>query len=183
MKIEHIFIDLDGVLVDFFNAALKLHGAPHLADNWPAGEWDMPKVIGIGKGDFWRAIDDAGPLWWASLASYAWVAQLLTLAESVAPFTIATSPSLSPNSYMGKALWLNENIRLDGRSRRNWMLGESKHLLARPGTVLIDDNDIQCRKFVEAGGSAIIFPQPWNTGHGHHSPMVHVERMLANFQE
>tara|TARA_B100000700_G_C14367978_1_gene544625 strand:+ start:90 stop:317 length:228 start_codon:yes stop_codon:yes gene_type:complete len=46
------------------------------------------------------------------------------------------------------------------------MLGSHKHLLAKPDVVLIDDSDEKCRKFIEAGGHAILLPQPWNANHG-----------------
>jgi hypothetical protein len=63
---------------------------------------------------------------------------------------------------MGKVHWLQQFF--DPRFRR-YMLGSHKHLMAKPGVVLIDDSDAKCEKFIEAGGGAILFPQPWNSNY------------------
>jgi hypothetical protein len=42
------------------------------------------------------------------------------------------------------------------------MIGASKHLMANPKHLLIDDNARNCQKFSDAGGLAILFPQRWN---------------------
>jgi hypothetical protein len=42
------------------------------------------------------------------------------------------------------------------------MFGPQKFRMAREGAVLIDDSDDQCRRFWDAGGKAITFPQRWN---------------------
>ena len=74
-------------------------------------------------------------------------------------FHISTSPSRAPASSMGKVHWLQQFF--DPRFRQ-YMLGSHKYLMAKPGVVLIDDSDVKCTKFIEAGGDAIVFPQPWN---------------------
>lgn len=54
------------------------------------------------------------------------------------------------------------------------MLGEHKHLFAKRGSLLIDDNEAAVRKFREHGGSAILFPQPWNSLGGVDDPVGYV---------
>jgi len=163
-RVRHVFVDLDGVLVDFASAACRLHGRPDLPEGdfaaWPRGEWRMSKVLGVTDGEFWAAIDGLGEPYWRDLAPYPWVRDLLALLPC--PFTIATSPSNLPQCAAGKVVWMRRHL---GRGFRDFLIGPQKHLLARPDTLLIDDNDKKVREFREAGGLAILFPQPWNANH------------------
>lgn len=56
--------------------------------------------------------------------------------------------------------------------------------MRRPGRVLIDDNDTNCAKWREHGGTAILFPQPWNSDHTKVSERIHVvgERLVEAMQ-
>lgn len=159
-----ILLDMDGVLVDFFTAALRVHGMEHLADNWPAGEWDMAKVMGISEGVFWRKIDDsaANGSFWFRMEKYKWADELIELCEQSGRVILASTPSQDPECAKQKIQWMYSNR---GTGFRWYMLGPHKDLLARPGSVLIDDNDGNVSKFKAAGGEAILFPQPWNNNH------------------
>ena len=46
--------------------------------------------------------------------------------------------------------------------RNDYQIGPRKELNAKSGAILIDDSDDNIRKYREAGGTAILFPQPWN---------------------
>ena len=159
---RHIFVDLDGVLADFVSAALTLHGRSDLLDSWPAGERDMAKGLGISSSKFWAEIDRAGAEFWASLEPYPWTFDFLDQLQSIAPITIATSPSNDPGCLAGKLQWMQRHL---GRSFRDFLIGPSKHLLAKPDVALIDDRGGNVRDFREHGGRAVLFPQPWNANH------------------
>lgn len=176
--IEHIFVDMDGVLVDFSSAALRLHGAEEI--DWPPGEWDFAKVLGITRGEFWGKIDSLGSAFWANLEPYPWSEELLDLVASTAPFSILTSPSLSPSCSKGKLLWLAQHMpRRNGRVFRDFLIGPSKHLVAKDSRVLIDDSDSNAEKFRAAGGEVILFPRLWNRQHHHAAnPLDHVRHAL-----
>jgi len=161
-KPRHIFVDLDGVLADFVRAALALYERDELLDCWPAGEWNMPKVLDISRGKFWGAIDRQGGAFWESLEIYPWTFKLIDRQREIAPITIATSPSLDPSCLAGKVRWMQRHL---GGSFRDFLIGPSKHLLAKPDVVLIDDRDSNIDAFRKHGGQAILFPQPWNTNH------------------
>lgn len=155
MKIEHILLDMDGVLVDFSGAACALHGKP----GTEILSWDMWNYLGLEtEDDFWGKIDAVGVDFWTGLNKYPWFDQLFALLSGY-PWTIATTPSKDPTSAYGKRVWLGQQF---GRDFTNYMLGKQKHLLAKPGVLLIDDSDKNIRLFREAGGKAILFPQPWN---------------------
>ena len=52
-------------------------------------------------------------------------------------------------------------------------------MLAKRGRVLIDDSDVNCEKFAAAGGTAIVFPQRWNSAHAIEGcPADHVIKLL-----
>jgi 5'(3')-deoxyribonucleotidase len=174
--LRHIFVDLDGVLADFVQSSLALHDRSHLLECWPGGEWDMPKVMGISRGEFWRAISQQGSPFWEMLEPYPWTAELLDQLRSIAPVTIATSPSMDPGCLDGKVRWMQRHL---GPSFRDFLIGPQKYLLARPDVVLIDDRDSNVDAFREHGGQAILFPQPWNSNHQLEDRMAYVADQLA----
>lgn len=161
--IPHLFLDLDGVLADFTRASLRLHNGEHLLENWPVGERDIPKVLGISRTAYWKQIDSAGQAFWESLEPYPWFDELIALAQETAPFALLTAPSLSPSSLAGKAAWIQKHFpKQNGRIFRDFLITSQKHLLATPGRVLIDDSEAMVQSFQNAGGHGILFPQVWN---------------------
>jgi len=89
---------MDGVLTDFVSAVLRIHDRIELLKNWPPGERDIPKVLGLSRGAYWRKIDEQGSDFWASLEPYPWFDELIALVRGLSPFTILTAASLSPSS-------------------------------------------------------------------------------------
>jgi 5'(3')-deoxyribonucleotidase len=163
MKITHIYLDMDGVLCDWVGAALRVHNRMEVLDAWPQGEWDIAKVLGMEPEDFWRRIDHRSEGFWATLSPYPWMRRLVELLESLAaPITIASAPSDDPFSAAGKLIWINKHLP---QFAQRYQLGLEKHLLARPDTLLIDDNERTVEDFLAAGGLAMLFPQPWNSNH------------------
>lgn len=164
MNYEHVLIDLDGVLADFVGGALAVHNKPELAESWPRGVWDIAKLIGVSTSELWSKIDEteAKTGFWSELDPYPWLEELLgivTQGGSV-PFTIATSPSSDPACAASKVRWMRKHL---GSQFKDYLIGSAKHLMARPGTILLDDYDRNVDAFRQAGGQAILFPQPWNT--------------------
>ena len=157
-----LLVDMDGVLVDFVTAALRLHDRLEVLQDWPAGEWDMSEVMGISGQEFWGPIAEAGADFWATLEPYPWCDDLFELVESTGPWCILTSPSGDPFCAAGKITWLQRRF---GRGFRRFLIGPPKWVCARPDQLLIDDNDTNVDRFRERGGRAILFPQPWNRNH------------------
>lgn len=161
--LDHIFIDLDGVLCDFTRPAMALHGKSDLVDSWPAGVYDACAVLRCKEADFWAPIHKAGEVWWATLPRHEWALDLVDLCLAKAGgVTLATSPSHHPSSVSGKLYWV---LRELPSFLRKTMVGPDKHLFADCDRVLIDDCDANCAKFRKHGGQAIVFPQPWNSQH------------------
>ena len=163
--ISHVLLDMDGVLCDFVSAAMRVHGFSYDEALWPEGQDALFDTLGVSVSEFWREIDrfDEEQGFWARLKAYSWFQDLVAMVEPIG-FTIATSPSSDPFCASGKVQWLHRHF---GETFNNYMVGSQKSLLAARGRVLIDDRDKECDRFREAGGEAIVFPQPWNSNHAH----------------
>lgn len=166
VAVNHIFIDMDGVVADFVSAAMAVHGHTYVPEDWPAGFWNLEEVMKMTTEKFWKRIDEQFEHFWRLLAPYPWAENLIQeVAHSGVPWSFLSSPSSAAASSAGKVQWL-QNWR--GRHFRDYILtpASNKRLLAGPGRVLIDDSDRNCDQWASAGGSAILIPQPWNSLHG-----------------
>ncbi len=172
-----LLVDMDGVLVDFVTAALRLHDRLEVLAAWPSGEWDVSAVMGISGSEFWRPIEEAGADFWASLEPYPWCDDLFELVESIGPWCILTSRSGDPFCAAGKITWLQRRF---GPGFRNFLIGPPKWVCARSDQLLIDDNDTNVERFRARGGRAILFPRPWNRNHElSGDPMSHLREELS----
>lgn len=160
--LQHIFLDMDGVIAQFVPAAIRVNGhcVEEVQARWPCGFYEVQELLGVSQAEFWHKIDLHGIAFWAGLEPYPWHKELWSLLESFAPVTIASSPSRGGWAATGKVHWLYQHREAGFRA---YMLGCDKHLLAAPGRVLVDDSDEKCQEFRRAGGQAIVFPQHWNT--------------------
>lgn len=146
-----IFLDLDGVLVDFVQGALKQHGATLEPD---AVRWDFLKQIGVAPADFWRPL---GFDFWAHLP---WTregkALLAGLPDNV---VLLSSPCQTNGCCDGKRAWVNRELP---QLKDRLILASCKEAFAHPGALLIDDHEVNVDKFRAAGGRAVLVPRPWN---------------------
>lgn len=168
--VKHCLIDIDGVLADFTKDALRVHGK----DSHEVTKWDFFEDWGISANEFWKAIDAEEHQFWQSLSPYPWMKELIEIVADYCNFTLATTPSLSHHCCAGKRLWIQQHF---GKNFTKYMIGGEKHLMAKPGVVLIDDSEKNIDLFASHGGFAILFPQPWNRNRGI-DPIRHVYESL-----
>lgn len=155
--INHILLDMDGVLVDFNKGACVVHNKLDAHKN--IDNWYYYKDWGMTENDFWGPIDKTKNFW-LNLEEYPWTDELISLVkESGINFTISTRPSENHNSFSEKYKWIERKF---GRRFNNVMFGRQKYLMAKPNVLLIDDGDKNVNEFITHGGSAILFPQKWN---------------------
>ncbi len=191
--INDVFLDMDGVLVDFVGSALsafkqqraidvnsKQLDIDKFMDAWPPGEWNIPKLLHIDEDEFWDTIHKANDgCWWEQLSSYPWAGELVDAARQIGKVRILSSPSNHPSCYSGKKVHRDRDF-----GELPLILCREKFLLAMPDRLLIDDNDRNVRRWREHGGLAILFPRIWNANHEwKDSPMEYVNRELEKFRE
>lgn len=164
MILSAIYLDLDGVLVDFVAGVLRAFDlSPALVCDVPG--WDaIPATISkhlgetVTDADMWRRIEGAS--FWAGLT---WTEHGRELYEACAstglPVVFMSSPCNDPYSAAGKLQWLAREI--PGGARR-YALSPCKHHMAHRGALLVDDSGRNCAKFREHGGKAFLWPAPWN---------------------
>ena len=164
MATTHILLDMDGVLADFFTPALSrlnAHSerAPTPADTYRANfGFDMAAAFSITPEKFWQLIDTED--FWRKLTPLPHAKRLIAAVRGTGiPFFVASSPSMGYHCVPQKMAWLYHHL---GIKQTQCMFGSAKHLMARPGALLIDDLDKNCDAFVGAGGSAVLLPSNWN---------------------
>lgn len=153
-----IFLDMDGVLVNFHKAALALYGMEPTSDDPRTSE-----TIGITSEQLWERIAEVGEDFYANLELLPWATWLIDLCSNLGEICIATSPGPLPCAASGKMKSLK---KLFGPDFKNFHIGKQKYLLASPGRILIDDFDSNVEEFEAYGGKSILIPQSWNRNKG-----------------
>lgn len=160
-----LLVDMDEVLVDFRGGACRVHGWDREEVDQKTMElrcWDMNALTGITVDKFWEGIHKEQDSFWSSLSPLPWFEELVRFlnAEVGQNWYVVSSPSQCPSSYHGKAQWIEKYFGHEFMNYRFLPLG-NKSLLAPVG-LLIDDRELNCNKFVKAGGDAILFPSVGN---------------------
>lgn len=165
MKLTHILLDMDGVLANFFSPVLEA-----LNQRWNGAlteeqyvqhykTFDMAQVFDLAPHEFWMTFD--GPGFWSNLPLMQNAVELhKRLKELDVPIYVTSSPSMSSTCIYEKTFWLRSHF---GIPLTKCMFGSAKHLMAKPGALLIDDFPVNVTRFIHAGGSAALVPSNWNT--------------------
>lgn len=158
MTKPNVLFDVDGVIADFVRGAFKHHGVEL---DITKVQWDFPSQIGFAgrEHEFWNPL---GYFFWSGLPVLGDGKHLLAAVEEVAGLdrvSLLSSPCETHGCCDGKRAWVREHFP---RYSRKLFLGNDKSSLANPHTILIDDNEENCQKFIDAGGVAILLPRPWN---------------------
>lgn len=152
-----IFFDVDGVIADFVGGILKQHNREDIQRK--DVRWGLEAQLGIAPADFWHPL---GFEFWANLPMLDDGWRFLQQAEwmlGAANIGLLTSPCDTPGCIDGKRKWIK---RYFPDYERRTFFGSAKHLFAGPTKILVDDNDDNCRRFMEAGGQTLLVPRPWN---------------------
>ncbi len=158
MKPIGILLDYDDVMVDFVGAMCRHFSVAYDSIT----NWSCAKLCGVTqpKWDDWLTTRDAN--FWKGLKIQPWAKDLLTFARSLAPVAICTARKSSSGAVASVAPSIRKNF-----GDVEWVITDSKYLLAKPGCVLIDDSEAKIEAFAKAGGQTILFPRPWNSNRRH----------------
>lgn len=158
-QIQTIFLDLDGVCCQWWESALKLFPTATAPADGLLSYW-VSEHIGVHKSVVDDAVDQTGIDWWTNLPEYPWFNDLYNVLSSLGPKVVfLTSPGHFKHAPNGKLMWLRSRL---GSTFNDFVFTQHKHLLANPSSVLIDDSPDMIRRFSEAGGQTVLFPQRWN---------------------
>lgn len=163
-----IYLDLDGVCVDFISAAIAAHGHDpnEVLDRWAAdhpGEFYPYKVLEMEVDSFWDLLHSLGESFWVQLEPYPWFEELHAKLDEMGHVVFCTSSTRAPSCLSGKLHWLQARF---GAEFQDYVLTAHKERLAHKSAFLIDDFDQNVDRFSARGGHGILFPQFWNSNHG-----------------
>jgi 5'(3')-deoxyribonucleotidase len=166
-----VFLDMDGVLVDFMGGLHKSLRLPYSYEAYPyqKGKWIM--LTGIrGFADipatFEQCDECCSSIFWKNLE---WMHDGHHILNTVAAkfgvknIQLLTTPMPNIGSWTGKYRWVHRH--LPDFVKRLIVTRAPKSLLAGPDTLLIDDKDENVEEFRAVGGQAILVPRPWNKLH------------------
>lgn len=178
-----IFLDCDGVLFDFTNEALQVHGVTEAQrDKLPRGEYSIGKQLGMTEEAFWKPIDgnrgfwEGMPLYNGALTFLTGLMSHLNVLESHTGqrcgISFCTMSSMDMGTFAAGRLKDLTDLVFDANAlffpeaRRKFPIYMSlmgtKGVYGGTGRLLIDDNARNCLDFERAGGNAILVPMPWN---------------------
>lgn len=158
-----VYCDMDGVLVDFVGAALRLHRATDLYTKYPGalGTFDIEKVLGITQDQFWAPINEETTFWedLQPTAEAEWIVETLERIYGRENVCILTAPALGDTCFIGKRLWLRRHFP---QFITRLAYAKDKSKFASPRHTLLDDADKNVAPFIKAGGQAVLVPRLWN---------------------
>lgn len=166
-----IFLDLDGVCVDFVSAVYKTMGRDDLIGTWDKGAKTISEAINVPYDKIWKKVDAQGSDFWRNLEPFPWYDKFYEELKKLAPVVFCTSPSWDAESLNGKKYWLEDRY---GRDFRDFIITNQKYHVAKPNSILIDDNEKNYKEFLEEGGRPLLFPQPWNILGEYSDPSGHI---------
>jgi 5'(3')-deoxyribonucleotidase len=162
-----IYLDMDGVCTDFTSASIRANGhiPSEVLGRWErdfSGSYHVHQMLSIDREAYWQAIARQGEVFWSDLEEYPWFSQLYGSLREIAPVIFLSASTRSPWCLSGKLKWLQQRF---GVAYRDFIFTPHKQQLAHPSAMLIDDLDVNVESFSQAGGTALLFPQIWNSNH------------------
>lgn len=143
------YIDMDGVIVDFFSATHQLHNRD--IKDYPVGQWHMERVFNL---TYDQLIKDMGESWWASLPKTSYADYIMSFIKD--PVFLTTH--MDGRCVEGKERWIHKYY-----PKVPLVLTRSKGAVACSNSVLIDDRKKNTDAFIKGGGKGIVLvPTIWN---------------------
>ena len=148
-----VYIDMDGVMADFFGGVEKLYGVDH----WKELNSDKTKDL---KQEVINRI--SGTDFFATLPEFSTTDQLITMVKKFTggTFSILTSPLRGDHENSGKykKLWISQHIEnpaqtiITGRKE-----SYAKNKASGTPNILIDDRPVNIDRWQNAGGYGILY--------------------------
>ena len=156
---SRLYVDMDGVLVDFVKGAenyFKITFAGGITASQFVTLWEGPKG--------WRRLKKDWPTFWMDLDPEPSFPHLLKLVRPYHPAVLTAIPKGWPSSAIGKRIWCQRHIPNWGRHPNEEFLGVDRSRKRRyakqaDGTpnLLIDDFDKNIAEWKSAGGIGLLY--------------------------
>lgn len=182
----NIFCDMDGILADFILGIFTIMKSRNIIkEHYTKNDWTQWNAHGnLGVSDHqWRVLFNEISLdshFWSSLKKTEECDRIIEILNKYDPdFKILTD---APSAYaiFGKQKWLKKH------KITNAMIAEKykyKHIEPKGMSLLIDDKPLNCDKFVEYGGYALLFSRPWNKVYTGGSAVVTIDSLEKRIAE
>jgi 5'(3')-deoxyribonucleotidase len=169
-----IFLDMDGVCVDWHKAAIAAVGRDYekTMAEWPKGGDDAAEVFGMDAVSFYAALETRGAKHWIEMEEYPGFREFYESLTRLGDVMFLSTPTQDPQCLSGKVKWLQDRF---GEDYTEFVFTPKKELLAGPRTILIDDSEEKIQKF---GPNGILFPQRWNMGREFDTPQERFDYAL-----
>lgn len=152
--IKTVFLDMDGVITDFFTPVCEEFNLPYPPQVYHFFPKIRNEVNKFCTTKFWANLE------WMDDGRDILRAIMDTLGLEKVFFLTGMMPNVETAS--GKMMWIQDNLPIYSNRVILTTLKVSKSFLARPNALLIDDYDKCVEEFREAGGKAILVPRPFN---------------------
>ena len=151
-----IYLDLDGVIINWVKGIFNWFEIPY--DPSKVTHWDsMYEITNTTKQGFWTKIKFSA--FWENLDFYPDSRLFIDRIKKYGEVILLSSPAYGCAGY--RQNWIEKNLP-EFFNNGHYILTPSKWTCAHKNTILIDDSDENYQKFIQNGGNAIIYPQPWN---------------------
>jgi len=157
---QRLFIDMDGVLVDFNGPVLRKYGkSPE-----PPEMWTIYEACGVDRNTLFNDMSYDEWLGLPKTPECDQILEICTRAFDPRNIFILSSPlfhACDPKVLAAKHEWIWTHMPEPFRHQS--FIGVSKFGAAHPNSVLLDDHSRQTTEFFSEGGSALLLPRKWNT--------------------
>ena len=178
MTKPEIYLDMDGVCVDFIGAAFSAQGydAEEMLKRWleeHPGSLYPEAIMDKPAEKFFTHQELHSSDFWANLEPYPWFEKLYEELNRIGHVVFLTAPTGAPGCVSGKHEWL---INRFGNDFHDFIFTRHKNRLAHPNAFLVDDMPFNTAPFSERNGHGVLFPQIWNE-------LNHIEDRVAHVIE
>lgn len=162
MALEYVFLDMDGVTVDWFKGVLNLFEVPTTkeilneiyfeASGWKSIEdSSFASQYGITNTEVHNRIDALGEVFWIDLEPTPFTPLHIIedyVRKTDCELVFLTNPGTFLHAVDGKREWLRKNLTVPFKD----IFTKEKYLLGYvPNSILIDDYYKMCKPFSETG--------------------------------
>lgn len=160
-----ILLDMDGVVADFFNAALRWHGGTPLKSTWPRNQWDMASVLGISEKEFNEPLLTSE--FWDDIRPYPGAQDFVsTLCDNDVVQILTVSTGDHRVCSAAKIEWCRYWLGVEQHGITICTKWQQKIAYAEKQNkevLIIDDHVETCETAKQRGVKAILVQRPWNT--------------------